>query len=236
MIEKIPKWRSVAGIVFCLSLFACSVSKQKITRSFPLGGPAEISINTGWQLQDAAKVPDGANVISQTGYVPTGWYNATVPGTVLTSLVNDGVFAEPLYGENNRPDKIPESLCRTSYWYRTQFMVPNVYAGSSIWLNFHGINYIAEVWVNGHDLGAIKGAFSRGVFDISPYVKGGESAAVAVQIQPPPHPGNPHEHTASAGTGGNGGISRKTDPPFCAAWVGIGFHPSAIAISASGRR
>ena len=48
-----------------------------------------------------------------------GWNAATVPGTVLTSLVNDKVYPEPLYGENNRPDKIPESLCRTSYWYRT---------------------------------------------------------------------------------------------------------------------
>jgi hypothetical protein len=41
---------------------------------------------------------------------------ATVPGTVLANLVNDGVYPEPLYGESNRPDKIPESLNKTPYW------------------------------------------------------------------------------------------------------------------------
>ncbi len=40
----------------------------------------------------------------------SGWYAATVPGTVLTTLVNDHVYPEPLYGENDRPEIIPESL------------------------------------------------------------------------------------------------------------------------------
>ena len=107
-------------------------------------------------------MPNAGGEISQTNYVSNGWYKATVPGTVLTSLVNDGVYPEPLYGENNRPDKIPESLCRASYWYRTQFSVPSRYAGGKIWLNFHGINYIAEVWVNGNDLARSKGRSPAG--------------------------------------------------------------------------
>ena len=61
-----------------------------------------------------------------------------MPGTVLTSLVNNGVYPEPLYGENNRPDKIPDSLSRTPYWYRTVFKVPKAYAGRHVWLNFDG--------------------------------------------------------------------------------------------------
>ena len=71
-----------------------------------------MTIDTGWQLQDAAKVPEGGGAIATAKYKPQGWYAATVPGTVLTSLVNDGVYPEPLYGENNRPDKIPDSLSR----------------------------------------------------------------------------------------------------------------------------
>jgi beta-mannosidase len=205
--------RSIAGVILSLFLFACS-APSNISRTPSFGGLGKTSITAGWQLQDAAKVPDVGREISQTNYVTSGWYKATVPGTVLTSLVNDGVYPEPLYGENNRLDKIPESLCRASYWYRTQFAVPLTYAGGKIWLNFHGINYIAEVWVNGNDLGAIKGAFSRGIFEISPYVKAGENAAFAVEIQPPPHPGNPHEHTASAGTGVNGGILTEDGPTF----------------------
>src|ERR1700727_3364393 len=107
--------------------------------------PQPVTLDAGWQLQDAAKVQEVGAAIATEKYKPRVWYRATVPGTVLTSLVNNGVYPEPLYGENNRPDKIPESLCRTSYWYRTEFLVPPSYAGGKVWLNFHGINYIAEV-------------------------------------------------------------------------------------------
>src|SRR5437879_12754996 len=61
----------------------------------------------GWSLQDAALVKNGGEVLSRPGYVAAGWHRAVVPGTVLTSLVADGTYPEPLYGENNRPDKIP---------------------------------------------------------------------------------------------------------------------------------
>ncbi len=175
-----------------------------------------VVLSSGWVLQDVAKVQGTGESISQVTYAPGGWYKATVPGTVLTSLVNDGVYPEPLYGENNRPDKIPESLARTSYWYRTQFTVPALYAGKHIWLNFEGINYIAEVWVNGRNAGTIKGAFARGVFDISPYVQAGQLAAIAVHILPPPHPGNTHEKTQAAGTGPNGGELSRDGPTFLA--------------------
>ena len=176
--------------------------------------PAPITLNSGWQLQDIAKVASDGASISKPGFIPKSWYRATVPGTVLTSLVNDGVYPEPLYGENNRPDKIPESLCRTSYWYRTRFTVPNSFAGKHVWLNFDGINYMAEVWVNGHDAGPIKGAFARGVFDVTPYVTVGGSNGLAVQILPLLHPGITHEKTQSTGTGHNGGDTARDGATF----------------------
>jgi beta-galactosidase/beta-glucuronidase len=176
--------------------------------------PAPVTISAGWQLQDAAKVPDAAAVIAADRYKPKGWYTATVPGTVLTSLVNNGVYPEPLYGENNRPDKIPESLARTSYWYRTVFEVPKAYAARHVWLNFDGINYSAQVWVNGRQVGAMKGAFDRGIFDISQDVKPGKKAVLAVLVSPQPHPGDPHEHTIRDGMGLNGGITAIDGPTF----------------------
>ena len=134
-----------------------------------------------------------------------GWYRATVPGTVLTTLVNNNIYPEPAYGENDRPNIIPESLCRTSWWYRTEFSVPSAYRGRRIWLKFEGINYTADVWVNGTRVGAIRGAFIRGDFDITPLVKAGGKAALAVRIAPPPHPGDPWEKTIANQRGPNGG-------------------------------
>lgn len=109
--------------------------------------PEPVVIASGWQLQDAAKVPQSGAEVAATAFNTTGWYTATVPGTVLTTLVNNKVYAEPLYGDNNRPEKIPESLNRTSYWYRTEATIPQVYAGKHIWLNFDGINYSSSVWL-----------------------------------------------------------------------------------------
>ncbi len=133
------------------------------------------------------------------------WYRATVPGTVLTTLVNNHVYPEPAYGENNRPNIIPESLSHTSYWYRTEFNVPAGYAGHQVWLNFEGINYIADVWVNGKNVGTIKGAFIRGIFNVTALVTPGKKAALAVLIAPPPHPGDPWEKTIANQRGPNGG-------------------------------
>ena len=176
--------------------------------------PLQLTISDGWQLQDASKVPEAGGVIAAAKYKSRGWYGATVPGTVLTSLVTNGVYPEPLYGENNRPDKIPDSLSRTPYWYRTVFKVPKSYAGRHVWLNFDGINFSAQVWVNGRQVGAMKGAFSRGMFDISPDVKPGKTAVLAVLVSPQPHPDDPHEHTIRDGVGKNGGITAIDGPTF----------------------
>ncbi|HEY0244049.1 MAG TPA: glycoside hydrolase family 2 TIM barrel-domain containing protein [Mucilaginibacter sp.] len=176
--------------------------------------PAPVNISSGWQLQDVSKATQPGEVISSTSFKPEGWFKATVPGTVLTSLVNNKVYPEPLYGENNRPDKIPESLNKTNYWYRTELTIPQNYADKKISLNFDGINYAADVWINGKEAGKIKGAFTRGIFDISPLVKPGKVAAIAVLISPQPNPGNPHEHTIKLGMGPNGGITAIDGPTF----------------------
>jgi hypothetical protein len=176
--------------------------------------PESVTLSTGWQLQDATKVTEAGGAVASAKFKPQGWYSAMVPGTVLTTLVNAGVYPEPLYGENNRPDKIPDSLSRTPYWYRTVFEVPKTYKGRHVWLNLEGINFAAQVWVNGAQVGTMKGAFKRGIFDISSEVKPGKKAILAVLVSPQPHPGVPHEHTIRDGVGKNGGITAIDGPTF----------------------
>jgi hypothetical protein len=176
-----------------------------------------------WKLQNSVKVAESGDRISQVGYSAKGWYEAVVPGTVLTSLVHDGVYPDPMYGENNRA--IPESLCRTSYWYRTEIPVSKALAGHEIWLNFEGICYCADVWVNGVQVGSIKGAFARGIFDVTKFVTPGKPAGLAVKIIPPAHPSVPHEHTMAAGTGRNGG-AMGADGPAMLATVGWDWIPA----------
>jgi hypothetical protein len=167
-----------------------------------------------WQMQDAAKVQGDGTIVAAKNFPTTGWYKATVPGTVLTTLVDNHVYPEPLYGENNRPGIIPDSLARSSFWYRTVLTVPKSYKGRHVWLNFDGINYSAVAWVNGKQVGTMRGAFCRGTFDISDTVRPGTEAVLAVLVSPQPHPGVPHEHTLRDGVGPNGGVTSLDGPTF----------------------
>jgi hypothetical protein len=177
-------------------------------------------LNEGtWQLTDwrlieepRLKEPVPAN-ISNSNFDASMWYRATVPGTVLTTLINRGVYPDPDYGLNNMA--IPESLARQSYWYRTQFSLTPEIAARQLTLTFNGINYSADVWLNGERLGAIKGAFIRGAFDVSGKLRAGTNA-LAVRVSPPPHPGIPHEESIKAGPGENGGAMALDGPTFLA--------------------
>jgi hypothetical protein len=207
--------RTYFALVISILLLAAASGVSALAAPAQQDGLAgTVMLTSGWVMQDAARVSASGGAISQHGFLPQKWYAAVVPGTVLNSLLANGVYPEPLYGENNRPDKIPESLCRTSYWYRTEFSLPKAYQGRRVHLNFAGINYIAEVFLNGNNLGKIKGAFSRGEFDISAAVRRNGINTLAVHILPPPDPGVPHEQTIAAGVGLNGGALAAAGPTF----------------------
>jgi hypothetical protein len=195
------------ALVFALVSVGCGFARA-------VSLPQPVVLSGGWRLQDVAKVPQPGAQISSAAFDAGAWYAATVPGTVLTSLVNNHVYPEPLYGENNRPEIIPESLVHTSYWYRSVVDVPRSYKNNHVWLNFDGINYSAEIWVNGAQVGTTRGAFIRGNFDVTAQVTPGQRAVVAVLVAPQPHPGIPHEHTIRDGVGPNGGVSAIDGPTF----------------------
>jgi len=167
-----------------------------------------------WRLIAAPKVAEGGKEISGANYSDTSWYPATVPGTVLTTLIDRGVYPDYDHGLNNMV--IPESLARQDYWYRTSFDAPAAIDGKQLTLTFKGINYAAEVWLNGTRLGNIRGAFIRGIFDVTARMQPGKRNVIAVRVSPPPHPGIPHEESIAAGPGENGGWVALDGPTFAA--------------------
>lgn len=164
----------------------------------------------GWEMIEAEKtVNDGAK-LSLGLLNSNNWYNATVPGTVLTTLVEQGVYPDPYFGLNNL--SIPDDLCRKEWWYLNQFDKPDLESGEQVWLLFNGINYEANIWLNGKMVGSIKGAFIRGNFEISDLLL--EKNTLAVHIIPPPNPGIPHEASARSPRGPNGGELCQDGPTF----------------------
>ncbi|ATS64290.1 glycosyl hydrolase [Xanthomonas citri pv. fuscans] len=169
-----------------------------------------------WQLAAAPELGQVTGAaLSRSDYAggTATWRVATVPGTVLTTLVDRGVYPDPDIGLNNMA--IPEALSRQDWWYRSSFDVPAAAQGKRLELLFNGINYAGEIWVNGVEVGRTRGAFARGRFDVSKQLKPGRNA-IAVRVSPPPHPGIAHEQSMTAGVGENGGMQALDGPTFIA--------------------
>jgi hypothetical protein len=170
------------------------------------------TIANGWKLTPAPKLTADGAAISIPGFDTQGWWAATVPGTVLTTMIDRGVYPDSDYGLNNLA--IPESLNKQNYWYRVDFPAPKSIDRRKLQLTLNGINYTAEVWLNGRHLGDIKGAFIRGVFDVTGLIA--SKNTLAIRVSPPPHPGVPNEESIKGGPGENGGIMVIDGPTFMA--------------------
>jgi Glycosyl hydrolase 2 galactose-binding domain-like/Exo-beta-D-glucosaminidase Ig-fold domain/Glycosyl hydrolases family 2/Concanavalin A-like lectin/glucanases superfamily/Glycosyl hydrolases family 2, TIM barrel domain len=177
-------------------------------------GDNQWTLASGWQMEAAPRVKASAQEIAKAGFDAKEWMVATVPGTALTTMIDRGIYPDSDYGLNNLA--IPESLNKQDYWYRNEFKAPKETAGRRLTLRFEGINYAAEVWLNGQSLGNIKGAFIRGVFDVTDAIKQGQSNVLAVRVSPPPHPGIPQEQSILGGPGENGGLMCLDGPTFVA--------------------
>jgi Glycosyl hydrolase 2 galactose-binding domain-like/Concanavalin A-like lectin/glucanases superfamily len=129
-------------------------------------GDNQWAVEGGWKLTPAPKVSADGAAIAQVGFDAKDWWPATIPGTVLTTMVDRGIYPDPDYGLNNLA--VPELLNKQDYWYRTEFAVPKPATGRHLTLTLNGINYAAMVWLNGQRMGEIKGAFIRGIFDVTP--------------------------------------------------------------------
>ncbi len=124
-------------------------------------------LRQGWTIQSSAKVQEQGDAISQNQFQPKSWYPATAPSTVVGTLVEDKVYSDPFVGMNLRlmPGcsypiganfslrPMPEdSPFRVSWWYRTEFRLPAGYRDRNIWLHLDGVNFRANVWLNGQQI------------------------------------------------------------------------------------
>jgi exo-1,4-beta-D-glucosaminidase len=178
----------------------CILSVVAAAAVRPQGGFAkdQISLNPGWQLQTSEKVAAGGEILSTSAFVPTGWYPTEIPTTVLAALVENKVFPDPYYGLNLK--SIPGyreapwlvmpagSPFRVSWWYRKNFEIPADWKGKHLFLEFDGINYKANIWLNGRriaDQDSVAGMFRRFEFEVTGACQPGSQNSLAVEIIPP---------------------------------------------------
>ncbi len=174
-----------------------------------------------WRLQriphahpGAATPAPGDNLtgeqLSKMGFHDAGWMIATVPGTTLTSYLNTGTIQDPNFGQNQL--HLSDSYFHADFWYRTEFQAPAAHRDGVQTLNFDGINWKAEVYLNGAHLGRIEGGFMRGRFDVSGKLLPGPNA-LAVRVLRNDTPGSCKQKTLES-PGKNGGALGADNPTF----------------------
>ncbi|MFJ3672420.1 discoidin domain-containing protein [Streptomyces sp. NPDC090106] len=162
------------------------------TPRLALADDGTVPLESGWTLTMDDRADGDGPALSRTGVDTSRWLPATVPGTVLGSLVEQGRLPDPVAGLNNL--RIPEALSRHSWWYKRDFELPRglrTGEGRHVWLEFDGVNHRAEIWLNGHGVGEVTFPFARSAHDITGLLatKGGN--ALAVRVSPMPVPGSP---------------------------------------------
>ena len=184
--------------------------------------------NYQWKMIKAGDLDAPGETISQPDLQTSEWMPAIVPGTVLNSLVYNKKYPEPYYGINNKlesnliPDISETGRDFYTYWFRTEFTVPETFKGKTIWLQLDGINYRAEVWVNGNLLSTIHGMFMQDYINVSEFVKTGKKNALAIKVYPVDVPGSAKPKTWGAAgefhNGGNGNIGLNTTMLMTVGW------------------
>jgi exo-1,4-beta-D-glucosaminidase len=163
----------------------------------------KILLRQNWQLQSSCKVNEKGEQISLAAFQSQGWHHTQVPSTVVAALVADKTFPDPYFGMNLRsipgatypiatnfahqpmPDDSP---FKCSWWYRTEFSLPAGFHNRNVWLHFGGINYRANVWVNGKqisDSAQMAGAYRIFEFNISSALNPGGKNVLAVETFAP---------------------------------------------------
>ena len=174
-----------------------------------------------WKLQNASAVSATPEQISRAGFDDHEWIPAIVPGTVLRSYLAIGAIPDPWYGD--QISGISDDLfSRNDFWYRNSFTVPAGFADRRVWLNFDGINWKADVFLNGAKLGRIDGAFIRGRFEVTSLLRPGQTNHLAVLIHQVAHslPGRNKVTRKKIGTPTTNGDQLGADSPTFLASAG----------------
>jgi exo-1,4-beta-D-glucosaminidase len=182
---------------FLLVLASVAVAAQVATQP---SSPSRIALENGWHIQSACKISDGGDAISRPGYRVQDWLATTVPHTVLGAQIDAKMFPDPFFGMNLRAipgttyppgkiftnEKMPDdSPYHCSWWYRTEFHWPAQLRGKNAWIHFDGINYRANIWINGQQIATsadVAGAYRTYQFNVKDVVHAGGTNAVAVEV------------------------------------------------------
>ncbi len=161
------------SLLFAIALLAASAQES----------PSLSELSSGWRMTSANNVSVDDSLVSQTAFDASHWYAAQhMPATVLQILQENGVYKDLYFGMNLAA---PGDLWKQDWWYRTSFTAP---PGREVYsLIFKGINYRADIWLNGHQVAnraTVVGMYDEFEFNVTEFIVPGGSNVLAVKVTP----------------------------------------------------
>ena len=145
--------------------------------------PGKIELAENWKLASATEAPSEGAAISVASFKDARWHPIhRMPATILEILQEDGVYTNLYFGTNML--NVPPDLYQQDWWYRTTFNAP---AAECYTLEFPGINYRAEIWLNGQKIAdnkQIVGMYAAHELNVTPWIKRGSRNVLAVKVTP----------------------------------------------------
>jgi len=147
-------------------------------------------LKENWTMESAVTDPSTGDKISKPDFNPSAWYKVSVPTTVIAGLIANKVYNfDPFYGRNF--EKLGDPRLDKPWWFRRVFELPAAEDGKNVVLKLHGINYKANVWLNGvliADSTQIIGPFRIIELDITKQVKYKGPNVLAIEVKRPFNP------------------------------------------------
>jgi beta-galactosidase len=126
-----------------------------------------LNFNPGWKFTQA-----DVSGAQQPGFPDTNWTMVSMPHTYNDVDTFDDLVRCKMCGEQNQWSG------RT--WYHKTFTLPDSARGKKVYIEFEAVRQVAEVYLNGHFLGACKNGFIPFGFDLTPHVNFGATNVLAV--------------------------------------------------------
>ncbi len=143
-----------------------------------------------WRMQSSLTDSATGAQVSQKNFPVNNWYKITVPSTIIAGLLaNNEYNFDPFYGKNF--EKLADKRLDHPWWFRKEFTLPASEKNKTVVLKLHGINYKANVWMNGiliADSSYIKGPFRMIELDITRHINYTGANVLAIEILRPFNP------------------------------------------------
>lgn len=169
--------KKIIASLFCIgiALLSHAQNKESVTK---------FVLSDGWNMQSSLEVKAKGSEVSNAGYKTSGWYNIKVPSTIIAGLIENNEFDfDPLYGQNLK--KIKGKRFDNHWWFRKEFQLPATEKGKTVVINLHGINYRADVWINGTKVATEKeiiGPFRTFELDVTEHINFKGTNVLAIEL------------------------------------------------------